>query len=254
MITVFESIRDWQKLRASSNFGFRTLGFVPTMGALHDGHLSLVRRSKEENDRTLVSIFVNPTQFDDSNDFKNYPKTLHEDLKMLEDVGVDYVLLPNEKEIYQDKYRFQVLETEVSQILCGKFRPGHFQGVLTVVLKLLNVADSHRAYFGEKDFQQYLLIREMAEAFFIKTQIVGAPTIREADGLAMSSRNRRLSSEERVLAKEFPRILMESPSTTLATEKLKKLGFSVDYVEEQWGRRLAAIRLGEVRLIDNVKI
>src|ERR1700677_3344315 len=171
MITVFESIRDWQKLRGSSNFGFRTLGFVPTMGALHEGHLSLVRRSKAENDRTLVSIFINPTQFDDANDFKNYPKTLPEDLKILEEAGVDYVLLPNEKEIYQDKYRFQVSESEVSQTLCGRFRPGHFQGVLTVVLKLLNIADSHRAYFGEKDFQQYLLIKEMADAFFLKPQI-----------------------------------------------------------------------------------
>lgn len=254
MMTVFESLKDWQKLRASSSFGFRSVGFVPTMGALHDGHLSLIKKSKAENDRTLVSIFVNPTQFDDPQDFEKYPKTLKKDLALLEKAEVDYVLLPSQKEIYADKYRFKVEEDDMSQLLCGRVRPGHFQGVLTIVLKLLNLADAHRAYFGEKDYQQYLLIKEMANSFFLKTQIVPCPTIREGDGLALSSRNQRLTRAERMKASKFPEALMTAKSSRVATTKLEEEGFKVDYVEDFVGRRFGAVRLGNVRLIDNVKV
>jgi pantoate--beta-alanine ligase len=254
MMTVLENLNDWQKLKFSPNFHGRTLGFVPTMGALHQGHVSLIERSKKEMDRTLVSIFVNPTQFDDPQDFSKYPKTLAEDLKILEKAGVDYVLLPQEKDIYPDQYAYQVSENDLSSRLCGAHRPGHFKGMLTIVMKLLNLADAQRAYFGEKDYQQYLLIKGMAEAFFLKTQIIPCPTVRETDGLAMSSRNQRLKSEERKKAAKFPQTLMDSTDPLKTLDILNKEGFEVDYIEELGGRRFGAVRLGDVRLIDNVRI
>jgi pantoate--beta-alanine ligase len=254
MITIFESVKDWQKLRTSSTHGFRSLGLVATMGALHDGHLELVKKSCSENDRTLVTIFVNPTQLDDPQDLKKYPKTIEKDLELLEKAGANYVLVPNAEEIYSDQYRFQVNENEVSQELCGKHRPGHFQGVLTVVLKLLNIADASRAYFGEKDFQQYKLIKDMADAFFLKTQIVPCATVRESDGLAMSSRNTRLSTEMRKKAAHFSQALISGVSPIEIEKNLKGDGFKIDYIEEKWGRRFGAVHLDGVRLIDNVKI
>src|SRR5262249_29466052 len=161
---------------------------VPTMGALHEGHLSLVKRSRVENDRTLVSIFVNPTQFDDPADFDAYPRTVKRDLALLEAAGVDFVLLPGAGDMYVDGFRYRVSEPEVSTILEGEHRPGHFGGMLTVVLKLLNIAAAERAYFGEKDWQQLSLVRGMADAFFLPTAIVACPTVRESTGLALSSR------------------------------------------------------------------
>lgn len=254
MIHVFEHLESWQQARRQVGREGLTLGFVPTMGALHEGHLSLVRRSRRENDRTLVSLFVNPTQFDDRDDFARYPQPATEDLRALEAEGVHFVLRPREQELYPDGYRYRVTERDLSTRLEGEFRPGHFDGVLTVVLKLLHLATADRAYFGEKDWQQLALVRGMTEAFFLPTTIVPCPTVREADGLALSSRNRRLSPAEREVAPQFYRILCTAPDTDAARAALGAAGFDVEYVAEADGRRLGAVRLGGVRLIDNVPL
>jgi pantoate--beta-alanine ligase len=224
------------------------------MGALHDGHLSLVRRSRAENDRTLVTIFVNPTQFDDPHDLSAYPRTLDEDLALLQAEGADFVLVPAAPDLYPDGYRYRVTETERSRELEGAFRPGHFDAVLTVVLKLLQIAAADRAYFGEKDWQQLTLVQGMARAFFLPTAIIGCPTVRESSGLAMSSRNRRLSEEDRRKAPDLHRVLSSASTADEAERDLLADGFSVDYVEDREARRLAAVRLGDVRLIDNVPL
>ncbi len=252
-LSIFTSVLDWQNFRPTlaSSFSF---GFVPTMGALHKGHLSLVERSLQENDKTLVSIFVNPTQFNDKNDFKNYPILIEQDIEQLKSIGCDFLLQPQFEDIYPDNFNFEVREKSLSSSLCGKSRPGHFEGMLTVVLKLLNIAQANRAYFGEKDYQQYLLIKNMAEAFFVPTQIISHQTIREPDGLALSSRNLRLGYEARKLAPFFYKVLSEAPNCQSAIENLLSRGFEIDYVEEKFGRRFGAVILNGVRLIDNVQL
>lgn len=249
---IFCHLPTWKKQREEDRRENLSLGFVPTMGALHRGHLSLVEKSQEDNDRTLVSLFINPTQFDNEGDLDAYPNLVEQDMDLLKEAGVQYVLLPDYDMIYPDKYRYQITETEESRLLCGAHRPGHFNGVLTVVMKLLNIAQADRAYFGEKDYQQYRLVQGMVEAFFMDTEVIPCSLIREEDGLAMSSRNLRLSKEQRQTAGKFNQILSTAESLSSAKEMLKKAGFTVDYVEELWGRRLAAVSLGEVRLIDNV--
>jgi pantoate--beta-alanine ligase len=224
------------------------------MGALHEGHFSLVRRSRAENDRTLVSIFVNPTQFDDPDDLAQYPRNLRTDLSTLQAEGTDFVLLPREADLYPDGYTYRITERALSTMLEGAHRPGHFDGVLTVVLKLLQIASADRAYFGEKDWQQLTLVRGMVDAFFLTTAIVGGATVREADGLALSSRNRRLLQTDRERASRFYRVLSSAPTADAATRDLRALGFAVEYVEDRDGRRLGAVRLGDVRLIDNVPL
>jgi pantoate--beta-alanine ligase len=253
-VTVFESPSAWRSERLSQIRGGLTLGLVPTMGALHEGHLSLVRRSRAENDRTLVSVFVNPTQFDDPNDLANYPRMLERDLDMLRNEETDFVFMPREVDLYSDGYRYRVSEHSLSQMLEGAQRPGHFDGVLTVVLKLLLIASAERAYFGEKDWQQLTLVRGMVDAFHIPTAIVPCVTVRETDGLALSSRNRRLRPDDRKRAPQLFRILSTAASPEAATRALATAGFDVDYVQDCGGRRLAAVRLGEVRLIDNVPV
>jgi pantoate--beta-alanine ligase len=249
---VFDDLDAWHLARIEQRRANRTLGFVPTMGALHDGHLSLVERSQIENDLTLVSIFVNPTQFDDPADLAAYPRTLDADLARLRSMGADFVLSPHASAFYPDGFRYRVTEHVLSRELEGASRPGHFDGVLTVVLKLLNVAQAERAYFGEKDWQQLQLVTGMVEAFMIPTTIVACPTVREPDGLAMSSRNVRLRPSARATAPEFYRALSESASAAEAESRLRAAGFDVDYVEDRAGRRLGAVRLDGVRLIDNV--
>lgn len=254
MIAVFDRIPAWRDRRACDLRRAVTLGFVPTMGALHDGHLSLVERSRAENDRTLVSVFVNPMQFDDLMDFDAYPRALQRDLALLDAAGVDFVLLPQAGEMYADGFRYRVFETELSTILEGAHRPGHFAGMLTVVLKLLNIAAAERAYFGEKDWQQLSLVRGMADAFFLPTAIVACPTVRESTGLALSSRNTRLSAPDRERAATLHRVLTAAATTDDAIDQLAAAGFSVDYVDDHDGRRLAAVKLRGVRLIDNVPL
>ncbi len=254
MIRVFDDLQAWREERAEQRRAQFTLGFVPTMGALHDGHLSLVEHSRRENDRTLVSIFVNPTQFDDLNDLAAYPQTLDTDLARLASAGAEYVLVPQASALYPDGFRYRVTEHELSHVLEGAVRPGHFAGMLTVVLKLLNVAQADRTYFGEKDWQQLQLVRGMVEAFMIPTTIVGCPTVREADGLAMSSRNARLSPEARDKAPALYRALTGHRTVEGAIAELEAAGFAVDYVEDHEGRRLGAVRLDGIRLIDNVPL
>jgi len=248
----FTSITEWQGYRDALEDV--PLGFVPTMGALHEGHLSLVQASVEQNALTTVSVFINPTQFDDRKDFEKYPNDLRADLGRLEVAGVDAVLLPDAEQIYRDDYRFKVTESEFSRRLCGAYRPGHFDGVLTVVMRLLNLVRPEHAYFGEKDYQQLQLIRDMVSAFFMPVKIVSCATVREADGLAMSSRNRHLDAGNREKAAKLYAALKHSQSADEARQSLAGQGFEVDYVEDITNRRLAAARLGSTRLIDNVEI
>jgi pantoate--beta-alanine ligase len=252
MVKVIQNINEWKELR-NSNLANKTIGFVPTMGALHEGHISLINRSLADNKITVVSIFVNPTQFNDQSDYQKYPQTFDEDLKKLNDLNADYLFYPAYKEIYQDDYKYSLVEKKLSKLLCGAFREGHFEGVLTVVMKLLNIIRPTKAYFGEKDYQQYLLIKGMVEAFFMDVEIVPCPIVREENGLAMSSRNLRLTEVERTKAALFPALLLNSDTAEEAAEKLNKEGFKVDYVEEYNGRRFGAVHIGNVRLIDNVK-
>ena len=249
---VFTSIAEWQSQR--NKLETASLGFVPTMGALHRGHLSLVEASKKQNAMTVVSVFINPGQFDDDADFEAYPADHEKDMELLEKAGVDFVILPDPAQIYSDDYRFKVTETDFSQRFCGAHRPGHFDGVLTVVMRLLNLVRPERAYFGEKDYQQLQLIRDMAAAFFMPVNIIACATVREPDGLAMSSRNQHLDAQHRAQAATLYSALKTSDSASEAKAVLHQQGFEVDYVEDIAGRRLAAAQLGNTRLIDNVEI
>lgn len=249
---VIQSVDEWRSAR--KEFPAGSVGFVPTMGALHEGHATLLRRSREECEISALSIFVNPTQFNDPQDLMKYPRTLERDLEVARRERVDYVFLPDAPTMYQDGYRYQVIETAFSRELCGAHRPGHFDGVLSVVLKLFHLVKPDRTYFGEKDYQQLELVRGMAAAYFLDLQIVAVPTVREADGLAMSSRNARLSPAERAQATSFPEILRLTLGAAEAAQLLRAAGFDVDYVEDRLGRRFGAVRLGDVRLIDNVPL
>lgn len=262
MIQTHRSIESWLGVRDTLARNGKKIGFVPTMGALHQGHLSLIRRARAENDIVLLSIFVNPTQFDNPEDLLNYPSTLERDISLAGENGCDHVITPDRSMMYPDDYRYRVSESDFSKKLCGAHRPGHFDGVLTVVLKLFNIAKPTRAYFGEKDFQQLELVRKMVDAFFLDLKIVACPTLREPDGLAMSSRNVRLTPQERELAPMFAKVLSDSmsnaESTEVARQKLETQGFKVDYVEDAMvgtppeRRRFGAVFLGSVRLIDNI--
>jgi pantoate--beta-alanine ligase len=249
---IFKSMAQWQTCRDALKES--PLGFVPTMGALHRGHLSLIDASREHNALTIVSVFINPTQFDDKKDFEKYPMDSRSDLEQLEDAGADIVLLPDEAQIYRDDYRFKVTESDFSMRLCGAHRPGHFDGVLTVVMRLLNLVRPDNAYFGEKDYQQLQLIRDMVSAFFMPVNIVACATVREADGLAMSSRNLHLDAGHRAQAPALYAALKHSRTADEARQVLASQGFEVDYVEDIENRRLAAAKLGNTRLIDNVEI
>ena len=250
---VFDKISDWQTARNGSDFVGKKIGFVPTMGALHAGHRALLARAHAENDIVVLSIFVNPTQFNDPGDLQRYPRTLEADLALAGEL-VDAVLTPSHEELYPDGYRYRVTENDLSLRWEGAHRPGHFDGVLTVVLKLLNLARAHRAYFGEKDWQQLQLVRGMVRALFVPTEIVACATERAPDGLALSSRNARLSAAGRARAAVFPKILRESPTAGAAATLLEAAGFGVDYVADHENIRLAAVRLEGIRLIDNVRI
>jgi pantoate--beta-alanine ligase len=213
----------------------------------------LLERARAENERVVLSIFVNPTQFNDPTDLANYPRRLEADVVLAEPY-VDAVIAPSTEEFYRDGYRNRVIETELSRRWEGVYRPGHFEGVLTIVLKLLNVVQPQRAYFGEKDWQQLQLVRGMVEAFLLPIEIVGCPTVRDSDGLALSSRNRRLSLLGRTHAAEFPQTLRNARDAAAAAASLKVRGFEVDYVEDYEGVRLGAVRIDGVRLIDNVRL
>lgn len=244
---------EWVGGREAGRFSKGSIGFVPTMGALHEGHRSLLRHAREENDHVVMSVFVNPAQFDSDDDFAAYPRTLDADIEFAGDL-VDAVIAPEARALYPESYRYRVTEIERSLPMEGVHRPGHFDGVLTVVMKLLSLVRPVRAYFGQKDWQQLQLVRGMASAFFLPVDIVACETVRENDGLAMSSRNRRLSPGARIQAAAFPRILSGAKSSSEAASELEAAGFEVDYVEDHEGVRLGAVRLEGVRLIDNVRI
>ena len=248
----FTSIEAWRRFRETLQQ--TPVGFVPTMGALHRGHLSLVDASQAGNAFTVVSVFVNPQQFDQDLDFESYPVDIQSDAGWLEQAGVDALLLPDVTQVYADDYRFKVVESEFSRRLCGACRKGHFDAVLTVVMRLLNLVQPDNAYFGEKDYQQLQLVSDMVAAFFMPVNIVACPTVRESDGLAMSSRNRQLNMQQRQQAAGMYTTLQQSNSAREAHQVLAELGFKVDYVEDIANRRLAAASLGNTRLIDNVPI
>jgi pantoate--beta-alanine ligase len=249
---VWTAIADWLDRRRT--LAGRSIGFVPTMGALHAGHASLVQRCRGENEIVVVSIFVNPSQFNDPKDLDRYPRTLNQDLELLERLGADEVILPSASELYPNGYRFRVEPDCSVQVMEGAYRPGFLEGVLTVVLKLLNLVRADRAYFGEKDYQQLKVVTEMAREFFLGTEIIACPTVREESGLAMSSRNMLLSPAARDKAAYLFRALSTTSNSAEARAMLDAHGFTVEYVEEHWSRRLAAASLDGVRLIDNVPI
>lgn len=249
---VFRSMAEWQSFR--DGLQAQPVGFVPTMGALHQGHLSLMSASQKDNAFTVVSVFVNPQQFDGQSDYDTYPIDMESDMNRLETQGVEAVLLPDATQMYADQYRFKVIEDDFSQQLCGAHRAGHFDGVLTIVMRLLNLVRPDNAYFGEKDFQQLQLIRDMCAAFFMPVNIVTGATIREADGLAMSSRNQKLNAGDRIKAAQLYAAIQSGRSAIETKAYLSGQGFAVDYVEDIEGRRFVAASLGDVRLIDNVEI
>ena len=253
MMHVCHHVADWRSVRASSEWGGQSVGLVPTMGALHAGHVALLQRARAENQRVVLSIFVNPTQFNEPTDLANYPRTLESDVELARPY-VDAIIAPSAEEFYTDHFRYRVTETELSRRWEGVHRPGHFDGVLTVVLKLFNVVQPRRAYFGEKDWQQLQLVRGMVDALFVPVEIVACPTVRDEDGLALSSRNRRLSQLGRTHATDFPRALRMARDAASAAANLKMHGFEVDYVEDFEGVRLGAVRIDGVRLIDNVRL
>lgn len=277
-----ELIQTIQELRSKLNLlrnEGKTIGLVPTMGALHDGHASLVKRAVAENDVVVVSDFVNPTQFNDKNDLAEYPRTLEADCELLKKCGVTYVFAPSVEEIYPEPDTRTFSYPPLDVVMEGKYRPGHFNGVCQVVSKLFLIVEPTRAYFGEKDFQQLAIIREMVRKYPFSVEIVGCPIVRESDGLALSSRNTRLSVEQRVQALSISKTLFTSvdyaKAHTLSETKefVEKsietaAGLRLEYFEIVDGNTLQVVNTwdeteyvvgcitvfcGDVRLIDNIK-
>lgn len=242
---------------ARAELAFRregSIGLVPTMGALHDGHVALLRAAREENDTVVMSLFVNPAQFGEGADLDRYPRDEERDLEIARAAGVDVVLAPSAVEIYPPGFETWVHVTELGSILEGRFRPGHFRGVATVVLKLFTTLDPTHVYFGQKDAQQVAVIRRMIRDLALPIELRAVPTVRDDDGLALSSRNGLLSPEERERARALPRALA-SRDRDLALAELRSAGLDVDYVEvADFDPRVlvAAVRVGSTRLIDNV--
>ncbi len=258
----------------------KSIGFVPTMGALHRGHLSLIERANNETDILVVSVFVNPLQFNNTGDLTSYPRDLQADKKILETVGCDIIFVPDEKEMYPkpttEKYNFGTLET----VMEGTFRPGHFNGVAIVVKRLFDIINPHRAYFGEKDYQQLTIIRKLVETEKIAVEIVSCPTLREDDGLALSSRNANLTTEQRKEASFIFQTLQlaKKRKNHICPAHLRQLiinifdankNFKLEYFEIVDDKTLqpimawesskgmiafVAVWLGKVRLIDNIRI
>ena len=276
---IIHTIKDLQTELSELKAQGKKVGLVPTMGALHAGHASLVKRSVNENDVTVVSVFVNPTQFNDKNDLVKYPRTLDADCKLLESCGVTFVFAPSVEEIYPEPDTRRFSYAPLDTVMEGAFRPGHFNGVCQIVSKLFDIVKPHCAYFGEKDFQQLAIIREMVRQMKFDLEIVGCPIVREEDGLALSSRNARLSAEERENALNISRTLFKSRTfaTTHSVSETQKMvedaiaaapGLRLQYFEIVDGNTLQKVGdwndtsyvvgcitvfCGEVRLIDNIK-
>ena len=276
---IIHTIKDLQTELSELKAQGKKVGLVPTMGALHAGHASLVKRSVNENDVTVVSVFVNPTQFNDKNDLVKYPRTLDADCKLLESCGVTFVFAPSVEEIYPEPDTRRFSYAPLDTVMEGAFRPGHFNGVCQIVSKLFDIVKPHCAYFGEKDFQQLAIIREMVRQMKFDLEIVGCPIVREEDGLALSSRNARLSAEERENALNISRTLFKSRTfaTTHSVSETQKMvedaiaaapGLRLEYFEIVDGNTLQKVGdwndtsyvvgcitvfCREVRLIDNIK-
>lgn len=257
----------------------KTIGFVPTMGALHEGHFSLVRRCASENDVCVVSIFVNPTQFNNPEDLEKYPRDLKRDTETLAEMGCNLVFAPSPEEMYSPEEMSQTFEFDfggLDQVMEGLHRPGHFNGVVQVVSKLFDLVQPYRAYFGEKDFQQIVVIKRMVKLMNYDVIIVSCPIVRETSGLARSSRNERLSTAERTIAANIARILFESRQLTASQsvcqvqswviEQINRVeGLRVEYYEivdcdtlqpaTEWKNAIGCVTVycGDVRLIDNIK-
>ncbi|QTA37668.1 pantoate--beta-alanine ligase [Thermosipho ferrireducens] len=274
---VIKSIQEMKEI--STNF-FRkgkSIGFVPTMGYLHDGHLALVKKAREDNEIVVVSIFVNPTQFGPGEDFENYPRDLERDLELLKSYKVDFVFVPDVFEMYSKDFSTYVEEQQLSKSLCGRSRPGHFRGVCTVVTKLFNIVKPTRAYFGQKDAQQFRVIRRMVRDLNMDVELIEMPIVREVDGLAMSSRNTYLNESERKEAVRLYKSLMKAKelfekgvvdTKSIKSEMMKILNhplLKVDYVEIVDEQTLEpvdrienkvlialAVFVGKARLIDNI--
>lgn len=276
---VIHTIKDLQAELSVLKAQGKKVGLVPTMGALHAGHASLVKRSVNENEVTVVSVFVNPTQFNDKNDLVKYPRTLDADCKLLEACGATYAFAPSVEEMYPEPDTRQFSYAPLDTVMEGAFRPGHFNGVCQIVSKLFEEVKPHRAYFGEKDFQQLAIIREMVRQMQFDLEIVGCPIVREEDGLALSSRNARLSAEERENALKISQTLFKSRTfaathTVSETQKFVEdaiaaaPGLRLEYFEIVDGNTLQKVGnwdqtsytvgcitvfCGDVRLIDNIK-
>ena len=276
-VKVVNGIGEMQALSNSLRIEGRIISFVPTMGALHEGHLSLMREGKKHGDVLIASVFVNPTQFGRGEDFQSDTRDTEGDLKKMESAGADIAFFPRADEIYPPGYETYVEVTELEKPLCGRFRPGHFRGVATVVLKLFNIVKPHVALFGEKDYQQLQIIKKMVRDLNLEVGIIGMPIVREESGLAMSSRNAYLTREEREKASCLSRALGQIKKSFDAgerdTARLAGEGYcmlagasigEVDYIEIRDGltlgeKRLAspgdvaalAVRIGGARLIDN---
>jgi pantoate--beta-alanine ligase len=235
-----------------------SVGFVPTMGALHDGHGALVRRAARENDRVVVSVFVNPLQFGPNEDYGRYPRALPADRRLVAAAGGHAVYAPSVREMYPAGAATTVDPGPLAEVCCGRYRPGHFRGVATVVLKLFERVRADRAYFGEKDWQQVLILEAMVRDLDLPIRIVRAPTVREKDGLAKSSRNAYLTPPQRAAAPALRRALeagARSRSPRIAVRRaLKGTGLRLQYAEPLGGRLLAAAFLGKTRLIDNIPL
>ncbi len=269
-----------QSLAESLRRQGKTIGFVPTMGFLHEGHLSLMRRTRQECDAVVVSIFVNPTQFGPQEDFDRYPRDEQGDRNKCESAGVDIIFMPSAVEMYPEKPVVFVVVEGISDILEGAVRPGHFRGVATVVAKLFNTVKPHKAFFGQKDYQQCAVIKRMVKGLDMDVEVVVMPTVREKDGLAMSSRNSYLGADERRAAAAIHRALSAAEQLVIAgvkepgklENKMRAIlheerGISIDYIEVADPESLAplevvregivilvAVRLGRTRLIDNLLI
>jgi pantoate--beta-alanine ligase len=276
-IQVVHTIAELRKTLAEIRHAGKSIGFVPTMGALHAGHGRLIERAVRECDCVVVSLFVNPIQFNDQKDYAVYPRTLETDANICSVIGADIVFAPSESEMYPHPLRSFVEVAGLTERLCGEFRPGHFRGVATVVMKLLQIVQPERAYFGEKDAQQLAMIRRMVRDLDVPVTISAVPTVREPDGLALSSRNQRLSAEERRVAPIFYEALkvarsriecgLRDPEEVKreALEVLQHPGVRVEYLEIVDPEEMqpvnciegsvlvaGAIWIGSTRLIDNV--
>ena len=256
----------------------KSIGFVPTMGALHDGHISLIRSAREENDELVVSIYLNPTQFDNSDDFDKYPRQLNKDIEIIRKENADVIFTPCTEEMYPDGFCTHVTQDKLTDALCGGVRPGHFNGVTTIVTKLFNIIDPDRAYFGQKDYQQSAIIKRLVADMNMDVDIRVCPTVREEDGLALSSRNKRLSLEDRkdalcihgslqkagaMFASNVrdAKDIVEEMTSVIKKTKQTRIDYisivNVDTLEDLSfinGRALAAVAvwIGNTRLIDNI--